>query len=111
VFGGEERSGPRGEHQEGSKSISSRPLKRPMVSKFWRWPQVPNHTRPLVRRVADLHHELAPQTLAHTDEHRVLLVATLLLLHLLQGGEGGIGHLSCRRVLVEAEKELLVTNM
>jgi hypothetical protein len=46
VFGGEERSGPRGEHQEGSKSISSRPSKQPMISKFWWWPQVP-HTRPL----------------------------------------------------------------
>jgi hypothetical protein len=59
---------------------------------------------PLVLRVMDLRRELAPQTLAHTDEQVVLLVAALLLLHLLQGREGGVGYLPCRSVLVEAEE-------
>jgi hypothetical protein len=59
---------------------------------------------PFARRVTDLCHELAPRTLAYTDEHRVLLVVVLLLLHLLQGGEGSVGQLPCRSVLVETEE-------
>jgi hypothetical protein len=59
----------------------------------------------------DLRRELAPQTLAHTDEQVILFVAVLLLLHLLQGGEGGVGYLPCRSVLVEVEKELWTADM